>query len=171
MCQCPLSGYLHFYMVIKKATFNSAICVNALYRAISISTRTDKSLTEMEDYVSMPFIGLSPFLRSTLWARINRGHNSETIQVIVRQFRFASSLTSFFPSFDRFTLFIIHVFYYRLKLFFFPAVLQGIPFIFHITKGTLTDAFILLPVYHLPNTSCVSFKSFLHWYFLVIFIS
>ena len=48
----------------------------------------------------MPFIGLSPFLRSPLGTRINRGYNSETIHVIVRQFIFAPIFTPFFPSFD-----------------------------------------------------------------------
>ena len=38
------------------------ICVNALYRAFSISTHINNSLTFDEMLVSMPFIGLSPFL-------------------------------------------------------------------------------------------------------------
>ena len=50
--------------------------------------------------VSMPYIGLSPFLRSPLGTRINRGHNLETIHVIVRQFIFTPIFTPFFPSFD-----------------------------------------------------------------------
>ena len=76
----------------------------------------------------MPLLGLSPFLRSTLGSRINRGHNLETIRVIVRQFIFAPISTSFFPSLGIFALFrrngfsynifIIHVSRHRLKAFF-----------------------------------------------------
>ena len=40
-CQCPLSGFLHFY---------------------GLETLVD----DEDEYVSMPFIGLSPFLRSPL---------------------------------------------------------------------------------------------------------
>ena len=36
-CQCPLSGFLHFYGIAEGDEFK-IICVNALYRAFSIST-------------------------------------------------------------------------------------------------------------------------------------
>ena len=41
-------------------------CVNALYRAFSISTEFEPTVTNADDSVSMPFIGLFPFLRSPL---------------------------------------------------------------------------------------------------------
>ena len=99
-------------------------CVNALSRAITISTeeipigywnrlcvsmpclglspflRYSNGYTFLYSRinVSMPCLGLSPFLRSPLGTRINRGHNLETIHVIVRQFSFAPIFTPFFPS-------------------------------------------------------------------------
>ena len=103
-CQCPYSGFPHFYYLPQ-----------------------DSPCRKGGD-VSMPLLGLSPFLRSTLGSRINRGHNLETIRVIVRQFIFAPILTSFFPSLGIFALFrrngfsynifIIHVSRHRLKAFF-----------------------------------------------------
>ena len=128
-------------------------CVNALTRAVPISTtqfimrpqflhivsmpllglspfllNMGVVTINLPDVVSMPLLGLSPFLRSTLGSRINRGHNLETIHVIVRQFIFAPILTSFFPSLGIFALFrrnglsynifIIHVSRHRLKAFF-----------------------------------------------------
>ena len=38
MCQCPLSGFLHFYANQWVEDSTHACCVNALYRAFSIST-------------------------------------------------------------------------------------------------------------------------------------
>ena len=61
MCQCPLSGFLHFYMTNFK-TILGAKCVNALYRAFSISTQIYWKQIYCSMLVSMPFIGLSPFL-------------------------------------------------------------------------------------------------------------
>ncbi len=72
------------------------MCVNALSRAIPISTDVEKLEQAKSQYVSMPCLGLSPFLRSPLGTRINRGHNLETIHVIVRQFKIASILSYFF---------------------------------------------------------------------------
>ena len=115
MCQCPLSGFLHFYALAQEGYFNELMRVNALYRAFSISTwramgwillftsvnalyrafsiSTNSSylynmsisfpcqcplsgflhfygletlVDDEDEYVSMPFIGLSPFLRSPL---------------------------------------------------------------------------------------------------------
>ena len=38
-CQCPLSGFLHFYETgLSRSHLMNLICVNALYRAFSIST-------------------------------------------------------------------------------------------------------------------------------------
>ena len=199
MCQCPVSGYPHFYEVpsqhftqkqsdvsmpclglspflhgYKKCKGNHQQCVNALSRAIPISTAERKPLwiqmnvsmpclglspflqqlykgKEEMRYVSMPCLGLSPFLRpkyryschlccvsmpclglspflrSPLGTRINRGHNLETIHVIVRQFSFAPIFTPFFPSPGISALFhlkwfVSRHFYYT--CFFIPA--QGI---------------------------------------------
>ena len=103
LCQCPVSGYPHFYGFWSVA--NNIISM----------------------YVSMPCLGLSPFLRSPLGTRINRGHNLETIHVIVRQFNFAPIFTPFFPSLGISALFhlkwfVSRHFYYT--CFFIPA--QGI---------------------------------------------
>ena len=38
MCQCSLSGFLHFYLEKAKKKIEQLVCVNALYRAFSIST-------------------------------------------------------------------------------------------------------------------------------------
>ena len=123
MYQCPISGYPHFYLnqklteEISKQCVNAlsraipistetiisyiskdSLCVNALSRAIPISTHKILRSTNSEGDVSMPYLGLSPFLRSPLGTRINRGHNLETIHVIVRQFSFTPIFTPFFPS-------------------------------------------------------------------------
>ena len=66
MCQCPLSGFLHFYVCEYLQVQPSEISVNALYRAFSISTTGIDIPMELLEGVSMPFIGLSPFLRSPL---------------------------------------------------------------------------------------------------------
>ena len=38
VCQCPLSGFLHFYILMPHFRISTLTCVNALYRAFSIST-------------------------------------------------------------------------------------------------------------------------------------
>ena len=110
VCQCPSSGYLHFY--VDQNTDTAVIYVMCqcpssgylhFYHGWLIFNKKTGS-------VSMPFVGLPPFLRSTLRVRINRGHNLETIQVIVRQFRFASILTSFF-------LHLIFLIFFHVKRF------------------------------------------------------
>ncbi len=61
-CQCPTSGLSHFYAVEFKNRIESDVCVNALHRAYPISTmRLEKSIM-IEWCVSMPYIGLIPFL-------------------------------------------------------------------------------------------------------------
>ncbi len=42
-------------------------CVNALYRASPISTGKVKKMTKVEKMVSMPYIGLLPFLLNPNW--------------------------------------------------------------------------------------------------------
>ena len=54
VCQCPSSGLLHFYFLM-----HLCICFSS--------------------GVSMPFIGLTTFLRYPLGTRIKWGHNSDTI--------------------------------------------------------------------------------------------
>ena len=116
MCQCPVSGYPHFYMAACQVVYCSYICVNALSRAIPISTASTKTIFIHRSYgvnalsraipistkaphkwpnlvvcqcpvsgyphfyseealkklvesgVSMPCLGLSPFLRSTAFS-------------------------------------------------------------------------------------------------------
>ena len=137
--------------------------------------------------VSMPCLGLSPFLRSPLGTRINRGHNLETIHVIVRQFSFAPIFTPFFPSLGIPALFHLKWFVFRhfyYTCFFIPA--QGIfafsacfsislpqPLIFpfpYCHKGILSDAFMLSPLHVFHVTSLASFQSFLQQYRLTFFI-
>ena len=84
--QCPLSGLFHFYLIIHMMTLQNFFCFNALYRAYSISTffiyykegkneRFQCPLSGLFHFyevqhekkdcfhaVSMPFIGLIPFL-------------------------------------------------------------------------------------------------------------
>ncbi len=85
MCQCPISGFPHFYEMMKVLSWNvikvsmpyiglppflptpdpvdpePTPCVNALYRASPIST-CSKSVSRCSLDVSMPYIGLPPFL-------------------------------------------------------------------------------------------------------------
>ena len=63
LCQCPLSGFLHLNDIMDR---EAVYCVNALYRAFSISTGKFSQRNFKNKKVSMPFIGLSPFLRSPL---------------------------------------------------------------------------------------------------------
>ena len=69
-CQCPISGVLHFYDTKHLWTWNTS-CVNALYRAYSISTLSSRwrTATRLET-VSMPCIGRTPFLPCLLKALI-----------------------------------------------------------------------------------------------------
>ena len=66
LCQCPLSGFLHFYALNFIFDKKKKYSVNALYRAFSISTVMSIDLTVLSKCVSMPFIGLSPFLLALL---------------------------------------------------------------------------------------------------------
>ena len=62
-CQCPLSGFFHFYRSsAQRKMWRSSCCVNALYRASSISTVLMDVSNSKQYIVSMPFIGLLPFL-------------------------------------------------------------------------------------------------------------
>ena len=120
----PCVGLSPFLLSYENAKSAYNECVNALCRAIPISTWLKKDILLIRNCsvsmpcvglspflpnilqcqrmqkVSMPCVGLSPFLRSPLGTRINRGHNLETIHVIVRQFIFTPIFTPFFPSFD-----------------------------------------------------------------------
>ena len=86
MCQCPQSGNPHFYVIgaVAAAVFNMVsmpsvgqssflqqevryagnhfFCVNALSRAILISTKKDVELKNLSFGVSMPSVGQSSFL-------------------------------------------------------------------------------------------------------------
>ena len=92
MCQCPQTGYIHFYFnvttiknalkgvnALKRATSISTYliqavslcwlyCVNALKRATSISTTLEKLGKDTVKTVSMPSNGLHPFLLS-IWRK------------------------------------------------------------------------------------------------------
>ncbi len=60
--QCPLSGLFHFYETVRKSSIRWKKCFNALYRAYSISTLLNLCTSTPVHQVSMPFIGLIPFL-------------------------------------------------------------------------------------------------------------
>ena len=61
-CQCPSSGLLHFYFLLVNTLLFLQNCVNALHRAYSISTHRRTTSFLAQKVVSMPFIGLTPFL-------------------------------------------------------------------------------------------------------------
>ena len=44
LCQCPQSGFLHFYIKLKSDIFSSQWSVNALSRAFFISTDIDNKV-------------------------------------------------------------------------------------------------------------------------------
>ena len=61
VCQCPTSGFSHFYQDLTDVQTKANDCVNALHRASPISTvAVCKNCGEKT--VSMPYIGLLPFL-------------------------------------------------------------------------------------------------------------
>ena len=62
----PFIGLSPFLQRTKERQLIKQQCVNALYRAFSISTKGNGGNMVKEIAVSMPFIGLSPFLRSPL---------------------------------------------------------------------------------------------------------
>ena len=89
LCQCPTSGLSHFYIPVIFDQYAEYICVNALHRAYPISTEAVKVIAPEKDVcvnalhraypistrrlqlrslawssVSMPYIGLIPFLQN-----------------------------------------------------------------------------------------------------------
>ncbi len=85
--QCPISGYSHFYALLICLSISSWNCFNALSRAIPISTTTvESALTKKENIVSMPYLGLFPFLRYALQRRINSAFREPFLRVIHRIF-------------------------------------------------------------------------------------
>ena len=50
MCQCPYSGALHFYRLLKRTMRRRKDCVNALTRALSISTVPLKMVIEIKAF-------------------------------------------------------------------------------------------------------------------------
>ena len=73
MCQCPISGALHFYRGVTRCTPAAEKGVNALSRAHFISTMpaTRKCLNMWR--VSMPYLGRTSFLRGR---QIIKTHNN-----------------------------------------------------------------------------------------------
>ena len=63
MCQCPMTGNHHFYATGQGSPIKEKQCVNALWRAIIISTGRDSSGLLPVQGVSMPYDGQSSFLR------------------------------------------------------------------------------------------------------------
>ena len=66
-CQCPSTGLYHFYKKLLSKTDQYLKCVNALQRAYIISTFIKMTKIWRSKYVSMPFNGLIPFLRDSIW--------------------------------------------------------------------------------------------------------
>ena len=67
LCQCPMSGVLHFYHECRAAPLKLGKCVNALCRAFFISTIKQLEFEKAVLLaVSMPYVGRSSFLHS-LW--------------------------------------------------------------------------------------------------------
>ena len=63
VCQCPISGGVHFYCATMCVYNTKPPCVNALYRAAFISTFPEKfPHFDYENNVSMPYIGRRSFL-------------------------------------------------------------------------------------------------------------
>ena len=63
VCQCPYSGLSHFYVAQEIAHAAQNNCVNALTRAYPISTLRFRWSFGKAYYVSMPLLGLIPFLQ------------------------------------------------------------------------------------------------------------
>ena len=73
MCQCPLSGLLHFYRLRDAVKEHGIICVNALHRAYSISTERYVYDRDSENVCQCPSSGLLHFyLQARLFVR--NGH-------------------------------------------------------------------------------------------------
>ena len=62
LCQCPMTGNHHFYCECRSAVLLVSRCVNALWRAIIISTLNTLWLVHYVWRVSMPYDGQSSFL-------------------------------------------------------------------------------------------------------------
>ena len=62
--QCPTSGFFLFYKhVLNAKSRRKKHCFNALLRAFSFSTIVKSCWHQQNNYVSMPYFGLFPFLR------------------------------------------------------------------------------------------------------------
>ena len=86
MCQCPTSGLPHFYDNNLTSIIAYLTGVNALPRAFLISTHYWNSPNAKHEFVSMPYLGPSSFLRYALGTRINTGLPGSFLQVIHRIF-------------------------------------------------------------------------------------
>ena len=84
--QCPISGYSHFYFRVHDARYGFSRCFNALSRAIPISTWVHSWRERLVFHVSMPYLGLFPFLRYALQRRINTAFREPFLRVIHRIF-------------------------------------------------------------------------------------
>ena len=85
-CQCPVSGLLHFYKGIIGGWNYDKKSVNALSRAYFISTTSKEVETYSEEIVSMPCLGLTSFLRYLLETLCLCGFPAPFLQVIHRIF-------------------------------------------------------------------------------------
>ena len=69
MCQCPISGALHFYRRFSWHCADQISCVNALSRAHFISTRDEVESIVGYLNVSMPYLGRTSFLHRPDWGK------------------------------------------------------------------------------------------------------
>ena len=86
MFQCPISGYSHFYYQyrnIYKGGLNKFQCPISGYSHFYI-LNVKKDL--QHEIVSMPYLGLFPFLRYALQRRINTAFREPFLRVIHRIF-------------------------------------------------------------------------------------
>ena len=75
---CPTSGLSHFYKDLHLLLGNVGGCVNALHRAYPISTLRRGFLRSHLYVVSMPYIGLIPFLLSDVY---NESHQYKVVSM------------------------------------------------------------------------------------------
>ena len=81
-CQCPILAFSHFYEDPVPVEPEDPVGVNALLRVSPISTNVNVSARLEWVFVSMPYIGLLPFLHYPLETRINKGLPGSFLQVI-----------------------------------------------------------------------------------------
>ena len=78
-CQCPYSGLSHFYATSPANPKPNGNCVNALTRAYPISTASQRLTRHIPCSVSMPLLGLIPFLQTCFTVVTRHLHHFPTV--------------------------------------------------------------------------------------------